>query len=84
MCRIPVRSPMPNSPRKPLVDLDVLLISLITLPWGLAVFICLIISNFGETPEPSGNRQIILDVPRSSQVDAQVISGNNTVNLKNL
>ena len=81
MCRIPIRSPMPNSPRKPLVDLDVLLISLI---WGLAVFICLIISNFGETPEPSGNRQIILDVPKTSQVDAQVTSGNNTVNLQNL
>ena len=62
MSRIPVRSLMSNSPRKPLVDLDVLLISLITLPWGLVVFICLIISNSGETPEPSGNRQIILEV----------------------
>ena len=84
MSRIPVRSPMSNPPRKSPADADVFFIFLMTLPPSLAAVICLILANFGETPESSGNRQIILDVPKTSQVDAQVISGNNTVNLKNL
>lgn len=89
MSRIPIRPSFPNplgdssrESRKPLVDLDSLLIFLMILPTVLAAFISLLTS--AQTPEPSENRQIILDVPRTSQVDAQVTSGNNTVNLKNL
>jgi hypothetical protein len=52
------------------------------LPTVLAAFLHLL--NAAKVPEAPGNRQIILDVPRTSQVDAQVTSGNNTVNLQNL
>ena len=89
MSRVPIRSSFPNplgdssrESRKPLVDLDSLLIFLMILPTILAAFISLLKSV--STPEPPESRQIILDVPRTSQVDAQVTSGNNTVNLKNL
>lgn len=37
-----------------------------------------------ELPESPGNRQIILDVPETSRVDAQVTSENTTLNLQNL
>lgn len=91
MSRVPIRSSFPNplgdssrESRKPLVNLDDFIIFLMTLPGSLAVLISLFLSNFGEVPAPSENRQIILDVPKTSQVDAQVTSGNNTVNLKNL
>lgn len=89
MCRIPVRSPIPSS----LEDSsrsrfnffqDVLPIFLAILPGILAVFISLLFANIQEVPESPKNRQVILDVPESSRVDAQVTSGNNTVNLKNL
>lgn len=89
MSRIPLRSSFPNplgdsprEPRKPLVSFDDVLIFLMILPTALAAFIHLL--NSAKVPEPSDNRQIILDVPRASQVDAQVTSGNNTVNLQNL
>lgn len=63
---------------------DVLLVFLMVLPGILAVSITLILSNFGDLPEHSRTRQVILDVPESSRVDAQVTSGDNTVNLQNL
>lgn len=37
-----------------------------------------------ENSEYQGNRQVILDVPESSRVDAQVTSENTTLNLQNL
>jgi hypothetical protein len=73
---------MPDSPRKPLVSFDDVLIYLMILPLVLAAFFHLL--NSAKVPEAPGNRQIILDVPRTSRVDAQVTSGNNTVNLQNL
>ena len=88
MSRIPIRSPLSDSPRKPLVSFNDVLLStpvliyLMILPTAFAAFAVLIKS--APSREPSGNRQIILDVPRTSQVDAQVTSGNNTVNLQNL
>ena len=87
MSHIPIRSSFPNPlgdyPRKSRASLDVFPVFLMILPGLLAAFISLILANF-PVPETPRNRQIILDVPRSSQVDAQVISGSNTVNLKNL
>ena len=89
MSRIPIRSPFPNplgdssrEPRKPLVIFDDVLIYLMILPTALAALSFLLKS--GRVPEPSENRQIILDVPKASRVDAQVTSENNTVNLQNL
>lgn len=38
----------------------------------------------GGSPESPGNRQIILDVPETSRVDAQVTSENTTLNFQNL
>lgn len=40
--------------------------------------------ELGQVPESPGNRQIILDVPETSRVDAQVTSENTTLNLQNL
>ena len=37
-----------------------------------------------KTPETPATRDIILTVPESSRVDAQVTSENNTINLQNL
>ena len=37
-----------------------------------------------QTPETPETRDILLTVPQESSVNAQVISGNNTVNLQNL
>ena len=37
-----------------------------------------------ETPETPKTRDILLTVPEESSVNAQVISGNNTVNIQNL
>lgn len=89
MSRIPVRSPMPNplgdyprKYRKPPVTFDDVLIFLMFLPTVLAAFISLV--NSLKVPEPPKNRQIILDVPRTSRVDAQVTSQDNTINLQNL
>ena len=88
MCRIPVRSPIPSSLEDSRVGFDafeaVVLIFLMILPGILAVFIALLLANIQEAPESPRSRQVILDVPETSRVDAQVTSGNNTVNLKNL
>lgn len=93
MCRIPIaRSPIPNplgdSPRKSRARFDafeaVVLIFLMILPGIFAVFISLLFANILEAPEFPRNRQIILDVPETSRVDAQVTSRDHTVNLKNL
>lgn len=89
MSRIPLRPSFPKplgdssrEPRKPLVIFDDVLIYLMILPTALAVLSFLLKS--GRVPEPSENRQIILDVPKASRVDAQVTSENNIINLKNL
>ena len=90
MPRIPIRSPFPNPlgdyPRKSGTGFDDsinnFLIFLMTLPLGIAVFFHL--AKSGEVSESPRNRQIILDVPESSRVDAQVTSGDNTINLQNL
>lgn len=93
MCRIPIaRSPIPNplgdSSRSSRARFDafeaVVLIFLMILPGILAVFIALLFANVIEAPESPRNRQVILDVPEKSSVNAQVTSGNNTVNLQNL
>lgn len=93
MCRIPIaRSPIPNPlgdpPRKSRARFDafeaVALIFLMILHGIFAVFITLILSNAREVPEDSRTRQVILDVPEKSSVNAQVTSGDNTVNLQNL
>ena len=89
MSRIPLRRSFPNplgdSPResrKPLVSFDDVLIYLMILPTALAALSFLLKS--ARVPEPSENRQIILDVPKASRVDAQVTSENNIINLQNL
>lgn len=87
MSRIPLRRSFPNplgdSPRKSRASLDVFPVFLMILPGLLAAGISLILANspISETPR---NRQIILDVPEESSVNAQVTSENNTVNLENL
>jgi hypothetical protein len=53
------------------------------LPGLLAAGISLILANF-PVPESPRNRQIILDVPEKSSVNAQVTSQDNTINLQNL
>lgn len=88
MPRIPIRSSFPNplgdSSRKSPASLDVFPVFLMILPGLLAAFISLILANSEVPLESSRNRQIILDVPESSRVDAQVTSKNNTINLQNL
>lgn len=67
--------------------MDVFPIFLMILPGLLASFISLILANFGEAseaPKSPRNRQIILDVPETSRVNAQVTSENNIINLQNL
>lgn len=88
MSRIPSRSsflnPLGDYPRKSQASLDVFPVFLMILPGLLAAGISLILTNSEVHPESPENRQIILDVPRSSQVNAQVTSQNNTINLQNL
>ena len=43
-----------------------------------------LMSKEKETPQPSKTRDIHLTVPQESSVNAQVISGDNTINLQNL
>lgn len=87
MSPIPYRRSFPNPlgdyPRKSRASLDVFPVFLMILPGLFAAGISLILAN-SPVPESSRNRQIILDVPRSSQVNAQVTSQNNTINLQNL
>ena len=89
MSRIPVRSPMSNSlgdssreSRKPLISFDDFLIYLMILPTVLAAFLHLL--NAARVPESPKTRDILLTVPETSRVDAQVTSENNTINLQNL
>lgn len=91
MSRIPLRRSFPNplgdSPRRSResrMSSDDFFIFLIVFPGLLAVFIPLILAELEGVPETPRNRQIILDVPESSSVNAQVTSENNTVNLENL
>lgn len=91
MPRIPLRSSFPNPlgdssrrPRESRMDFDDFLIFLMILPGSLAVFISLILAHLEGVPESPRNRQIILDVPEKSSVNAQVTSENNTINLQNL
>lgn len=87
MPRIPIRSPFPNPlgdyPRKSRASLDVFPVFLMILPGLLAAGISLILAN-SPIPETPRNRQIILNVPEKSSVNAQVTSENNTVNIENL
>ena len=87
MPRIPLRRPFPNplgdSPRKSPASPGVFPVFLMILPGLLAAGISLILAN-SPIPETPRNRQIILDVPEKSSVNAQVTSENNTVNLENL
>ena len=90
MPRIPIRSSFPNPlgdyPRKSGAGFDDsindFLIFLMILPLAIAVFFHL--AKSGSPPESPGNRQIILDVPETSRVDAQVTSDNNSLHLENL
>ena len=89
MSRIPLRSSFPNplgdssrEPRKPLVSFDDVLIYLMILPTALAALSFLLKS--APSLESSKTRDIHLTVPQKSSVNAQVISGNNTINLQNL
>ena len=90
MSRIPVRSHFPNplgdSSRKTGFGFleDVLPIFLAILPGIFAVSISFLFAYLEGDPESPRTRQVILDVPEKSSVDAQVTSGNNTVNLQNL
>lgn len=60
------------------------LIFLMILPGILAAFIAFLLANIPEVSESPRNRQVILDVPQTSRVDAQVTSENTTLNLQNL
>ena len=62
----------------------VVLIFLMILPGIFAVFIALLFANIPEVSESPRNRQVILDVPQTSRVDAQVTSENTILNLQNL
>lgn len=90
MPHIPVRSPIPNplcdsSRKSPANSYDeFFVILMMALPIILGVFITLILTNTREAHEDSRTRQVILDVPETSRVDAQVTSENTTLNLQNL
>ena len=66
------------------MSFDDFFIFLMVFPGLLAVFIPLILAELEGVPETPRNRQIILDVPEKSSVNAQVASENNTINLQNL
>ena len=87
MPRIPLRRSFPNplgdNPRESRASLDVFPVFLMILPGLLAAFISLILAN-SSVPETPRNRQIILDVPEASRVDALISSENDTINLQNL
>ena len=51
---------------------------------ALGAAIITFIYNPEETPDSPVNRQILLDVPQKSSVNAQVISGDSRVHLQNL
>jgi hypothetical protein len=76
-------NPLGDSPRRSPASLGVFPVFLMILPGLLAAGISLILANF-PVPESPRNRQIILDVPEKSSVNAQVTSQDNTINLQNL
>ena len=76
-------NPLGDYPRKSRASLGVFPVFLMILPGLLAAGISLILANSPVTESPR-NRQIILDVPETSRVDAQVTSDNNTLHLENL
>lgn len=76
-------NPLGDSPRRSRASLNVFPVFLMILSGLLAAGISLILAN-SPIPETPRNRQIILDVPEKSSVNAQVTSENNTVNLENL
>lgn len=76
-------NPLGDYPRKSRASLGIFPVFLMILPGLLAAGISLILAN-SPIPETPRNRQIILDVPEKSSVNAQVTSENNTVNLENL
>lgn len=91
MSRIPLRRPFPNplgdSSRSYRASSGDFVIPLMFILAAGAVIITFAVptpKESREVPESPGNRQVILDVPETSRVDAQVTSGNNTVNLQNL
>lgn len=90
MSRISIRSSFPNplgdsSQKSPVNSYDeFFVILMMAMPIALGVFITLILTNTREVPEHSRTRQVILDVPESSRVDAQVTSENSPVNIQNL
>lgn len=78
-------NPLGDSPRAGFDLFEaVVLIFLMILPGILAVFISFLFANIPEVSESPRNRQVILDVPESSQVDAQVTSQNTILNFQNL
>lgn len=90
MSRIPIRSGFPNplgdsSQNSPVNSYDeFFIILMMTLPISIGLFTSLILTDTREAPEHSRTRQVILDVPETSRVDAQVTSENTTLNLQNL
>lgn len=90
MSRIPIRSgylnPLGDSSRESGTSFDDsinnFLIFLMILPLTIAVFFHL--AKSGEVSEDSRTRQVILDVPEYSRVDAQVTSENTILNFQNL
>lgn len=90
MSRIPIRSPNPSPLGSPSREsrtsfddsINDFIIFLMILPSVIVVFFHL--AKSGEVSESPKNRQIILNVPETSRVDAQVTSENTTLNLQNL
>lgn len=91
MSRIPIRSPFPSplgdsyrSSRASSGDFVIPLMFILAAGAVIITFAVPTPKKSREVPESPGNRQVILDVPETSRVDAQVTSGNNTVNFQNL
>lgn len=83
----PFPNPLGDSSRKSRTDPGDFVIPLMLLLAAGAVIINFSIPASGElqkNPEYQRNRQVILDVPETSRVDAQVTSENTTLNLQNL
>lgn len=76
----PFPNPLGDSSRGPRAGSEDFVIPLMFL---LAVGAVIINFSISASESP-GNRQIILDVPETSRVDAQVTSENTIINLQNL
>lgn len=83
---LPFPNPLGDSSRSSRASSEDFVIPLMFLLTVGAVIINFSISASEEPglPESSGNRQIILDVPETYRIDAQVTSENTTLNLQNL